>query len=195
MLTKSELKKKFIVKKSSELFIQKGFQSVTMSDIVEACKISRGGLYRYFKNTAEIFWEVLNINHEASNFSLKQAIQDEQPAPVILDNFFREQKLELLHPESTLTIAIYEFFFLHRNNMKTNVLQQQFEQAEEGLTKLIQYGIDRAEFNPIGPRVIAQNLIMLLEGIRVSGQVMSVKEELLDEQFQFIKMVLMTEKV
>lgn len=195
MLTKAEIKKLFIIEKSTELFIQRGFKAVTMSDIVEACQISRGGLYRYFKNTAEIFLEVINVTREESRFSLEQAVKVKQSAPAILDEFFREQKQELLHTENTLTIAIYEFFFMHKDNMEKNMLQQQFDQAVEVLTNFIQYGIDREEFQPVIPRVIAQNIIMLLEGIRVSGQVMSVKEVLLEEQFHFIKTILMNDNV
>ena len=41
-------KKQFILEKAREVFVEKGFRSVTMKDIVDACEISRGGLYLYF---------------------------------------------------------------------------------------------------------------------------------------------------
>ena len=45
MGAKSEQKKAYILEVAKEVFIEKGFRTVTMKDIVEACEISRGGLY------------------------------------------------------------------------------------------------------------------------------------------------------
>ena len=39
---KSVQKKRYIVEKAREVFVEKGFKKVTMKDIVEACDISRG---------------------------------------------------------------------------------------------------------------------------------------------------------
>lgn len=191
MLTKSELKKTFIVEKSKALFIEKGFQTVTMTDVVEACDISRGGLYRYYKNTVDIFLDVLEMAHETGDFNVKQAMENNQPATNILETFFAEQKQDLLDQKETLTIAIYEFLFMHKYQMKENMMEERFKQAEVIFSQLIQYGIDKGEFKHVTPHLVARHIILLLEGIRVSGQVMSIDERLLEEQFQFIKACLL----
>ena len=59
MSEKSEQKKQFIVDKARGVFAEKGYKNVTMKDIVDACGISRGGLYLYFSSTQELFLEVL----------------------------------------------------------------------------------------------------------------------------------------
>ena len=41
---KSAQKKKYILDTARKVFVEKGFKSVTMKDIVEACEISRGGV-------------------------------------------------------------------------------------------------------------------------------------------------------
>ena len=56
---KSVQKKKYILEKARTVFSEKGFKNVTMKDIVDACEISRGGLYLYFSSTEEIFLAVL----------------------------------------------------------------------------------------------------------------------------------------
>ena len=48
MSEKSVQKRNYIIEKAREVFSQKGYLTVTMKDIVEACEISRGGLYLYF---------------------------------------------------------------------------------------------------------------------------------------------------
>ena len=52
---KSVQKKKYILETARRVFVEKGFKKVTMKDIVEACGISRGGLYLYFDSTSQIF--------------------------------------------------------------------------------------------------------------------------------------------
>ena len=61
MSDKSVQKKKYILETARTVFMEKGFKDVTMKDIVDACNISRGGLYLYFSSTKEIFLEVLQM--------------------------------------------------------------------------------------------------------------------------------------
>ena len=56
---RSVQKKKYILEKARGVFAEKGFKNVTMKDIVDACEISRGGLYLYFSSTEELFLTVL----------------------------------------------------------------------------------------------------------------------------------------
>ena len=42
------------------LFAEKGFKEVTMTDICEKTGLSRGGLYRHYSGTGEIFAEILS---------------------------------------------------------------------------------------------------------------------------------------
>ena len=63
---KSIQKKQYILKKAREVFVKRGYKDVTMKDIVEACEISRGGLYLYFESTRDIFLAVLNDTEEVN---------------------------------------------------------------------------------------------------------------------------------
>jgi AcrR family transcriptional regulator len=193
MLTKSELKKRLILEKSRQIFIEKGYKKVTMTDIVEACEISRGGLYRYYKSTYEIFLEVLRIEQEGVGFEFFDGMKNGIPAVKVLDTFLQEQKEELFNKDQSLTVAIYEFFFLNIGNIEENILKEQFDSAVKILSELIQYGIDRGEFNFINKNIIARNIVLLLEGIRVSSEVMDITDELIDEQFNYIKDILVNE--
>lgn len=66
MSDKSVQKKKHILDTARKVFQEKGYKQVTMKDIVDACEISRGGLYLYFSSTAEIFEEILHQEEEES---------------------------------------------------------------------------------------------------------------------------------
>ena len=88
---KSVQKKRYIVEKAREVFVEKGFKKVTMKDIVEACDISRGGLYLYFENTSQIFMEVLRMESEEADDVFSDSITEDATAADILLLFLKEQ--------------------------------------------------------------------------------------------------------
>ena len=78
MSDKSAQKKKYIVETARKVFMEKGYKTVTMKDIVEACEISRAGLYLYFENTSQIFLEVLLWNRKMRMMFLKERLPEKQ---------------------------------------------------------------------------------------------------------------------
>ena len=75
--------------------MEKGFKKVTMKDIVEACEISRGGLYLYFNSTNEIFMEVLKLETEEADDVFSDRITEDETAADILLLFLKEQKTDI----------------------------------------------------------------------------------------------------
>jgi len=53
-MTKKERTKKFIIEKSAEIINKKGMASTAISDIMEATKLAKGGIYGNFENKDEI---------------------------------------------------------------------------------------------------------------------------------------------
>ena len=76
MSDKSVQKRKFILETARNVFAEKGFRSVTMKDIVEACEISRGGLYLYFSSTEEIFLEVLSMEAQETDDTVVASLEN-----------------------------------------------------------------------------------------------------------------------
>ena len=93
---KSVQKRKYILETARKVFVDKGFKKVTMKDIVEACGISRGGLYLYFDDTSQIFLEVLKMESQEADDVFSDTITEDATAADILFLFLREQKKELL---------------------------------------------------------------------------------------------------
>ena len=89
---KSTFKKQLIVEKAGEVFAAKGFTDVTMKDIVEACNISRGGLYLYFGSTEEVFLEVLKAASVEDEAEVDKAMEGALSAGDMLAVFLKEQK-------------------------------------------------------------------------------------------------------
>lgn len=183
---KSAQKKQYIVEKARKVFVEKGFRSVTMKDIVEACEISRGGLYLYFDNTADIFKAVLQQEAEESDdlFS-KNVSKDATPADIFVF-FLKEQKKELLRKKDSLTVALYEFYFATKVPKKENNLSRQFNVAVKMMEKLITACVQSGEFICEDPLGTARNIMFVVEGLKISAHTMGITEKTIDQEFVYI---------
>lgn len=186
MSDKSVQKKQYIIEKAREVFVEKGFKEVTMKDIVEACDISRGGLYLYFQNTKELFEDVLRLEQEDTDDVFGQNISEEATPSDILALFLKEQKKELLSKKPSLNVAIYEYFFKHKVSSKDNLLKKQFDGAVYVIEKLIQAGIQSGEFYCEDPRGAARNIMYVLEGLKIASQTRGIPESAVDREILYV---------
>ena len=76
--------KKRILEKALSLFAKKGYKNVTMTDICIETGLSRGGLYRHYGSTHQIFSEIINSLMNAQHDELSQKIKQDVPASIIL---------------------------------------------------------------------------------------------------------------
>ena len=183
---KSIQKRKYILETARKVFVEKGFKRVTMKDIVEACDISRGGLYLYFESTSQIFLEVLKLESEETDDVFSDSITEDATAADILVLFLQAQKKELLRKEDTLTQAIYEFYFETQPNKKENVLRKQFEEAVKIIEKLIEAGVDSGEFYCEDCKGTARNIMFILEGLKISAQTIGITADTVDKEILYI---------
>lgn len=184
---KSIQKKKYIVETARKVFMEKGFKKVTMKDIVEACDISRGGLYLYFENTSQIFAEVLKLESEETDDVFSKNIDENATAVDILLLFFKEQKKEILKRKDTLTQAIYEYYFENFNlPRKDNVLKKQFDSAVKVIEKLIEIGVENDEIVCDDYEGTARNIMYVLEGLKISAQTTGLTPDAVDRELMYI---------
>lgn len=183
---KSLQKRKHILETARRVFMEKGYKRVTMKDIVEACEISRGGLYLYFNSTAEIFLEVLKLESEEADDVFSDSITEDATAADILKLFLKEQKKELLRKKDTLTQATYEFYFENDLPKKDNILKKQFDSAVKIMQKLIEAGEENGEFYCTDCEGTARNIMFVLEGLKINAQTIGITAEAVDREFRYI---------
>lgn len=191
---KSVQKRKYILEKAREVFMEKGFKDVTMKDVIEACEISRGGLYLYFDSTTEIFLEVLNMESEEADDVFSGSIREDAAPSDILALFLKEQKKEILRKKNNLTVAVYEFFFANKVPRKDNPLRIQFDAAVAVMERLIVEGVENGEFYCENPLGAARNIMYVLEGLKVSAQTIGISEKTVDVELLYIMQGLVAEE-
>ncbi|NLG03571.1 MAG: TetR/AcrR family transcriptional regulator [Clostridia bacterium] len=183
---KSAQKRQLILERARDVFIEKGFKNVTMKDIVEACEISRGGLYLYFENTNDVFMEVLKLEQEDTDDSLEAVLSEESTVADILTLFLNEQKREILKKDDTLTIATYEFFFVNKFSKKDHIMRKKFELGVKLISEIITAGVATGEFYCENPLVMAMNIMFVLEGLKISAKTIGISEKTVDEQLLYL---------
>lgn len=183
---KSLQKKKFILETARKVFMEKGYKRVTMKDIVEACDISRGGLYLYFNGTDEIFLEVLRMESQEADDVFSGSIKEDATATDILTLFLEEQKKELLRKKDTLVQAAYEFYFENELPKKENILKTQFDTAVIIIQKLIEEGVENGEFYCEDCEGTARNIMYVIEGLKITAQTIGVTEKSVDKEFKYL---------
>ncbi|HKM04867.1 MAG TPA: TetR family transcriptional regulator [Lachnospiraceae bacterium] len=183
---KSTQKKEYIVETARKVFIEKGYKNVTMKDIVDACEISRGGLYLYFGNTKDLFEAVLQLESGETDDVFSESISKQATAADILALFLKEQKKELLRKKNSLSVAIYEYFFEHKVPKKENCIRKQFYTAVDIIEKLICDGVESGEFYCEDSLGTARNIMFVIEGMKITSQTMGITEDMVNKQLLYI---------
>src|SRR5699024_10464194 len=135
--------KKFIREKSAALFAQKGFKNVTMKDICSVTGLSRGGLYRHYDSTRQIFSEIVDMLMNVQDNELYEMMSAGLPASQILDEILERYRREMLDSSASLSVAIYEFFSENFSDGQDNLLLKQYQYSVDMWSEFLSYGIER----------------------------------------------------
>lgn len=85
--------KKVILREAFKLFLSKGYDAVSFSDLVEASGISRGGMFHHFKGKEDIFNQVADqfvFDFFRKNEPLNGDIDSKMPLKAFLDKCIEE---------------------------------------------------------------------------------------------------------
>lgn len=183
---KSLQKRNLIVEAAREVFFKRGYRAVTMKDIVEACGISRGGLYLYFSNTKELFEAVLEQENQTREEVLKApAAKNANPGEILL-MYLDEQKKEILNKKADLTVATYEYMFENKSSDHEMPEKKRLEENVKLLEKLIADGVAQEWMVCESPSEAARNIVYTLEGMKVTAQTIGMSAKTLDSQIAYI---------
>ena len=94
--------RRHIKKSACSLFAEKGFKDVTMKDICEAAKLSRGGLYCHYESTRQIFQEMIEDMTDRQEDMIDSKIKQNQSAITILDELLDVYEHEMMDSQASL---------------------------------------------------------------------------------------------
>lgn len=189
METKGKRTKQFIIERALALFATKGYIAVTMKDICESCQMSRGGVYRYFASTKEIFTEALATDLELSRAIVSENIQEGVPADRIMDVYFMQEMEAIFSKENGLYFAIHEFAFAEPEQ-KTG-LNKRMEDSLEILTSIFEYGQKTQVFKFFDRRQIATHILYFMDSLKTSSSILEMDKAMVEDQIALLKSLYM----
>ena len=195
MSLKGEKTKQGIREKAYQLFAEKGFKDVTMKDVCELTGLSRGGLYRHYESTGQIFLEIVNAFSNKQKSEVFNKIEQRIPATTILEELLSRYVSEMIDYENSLSLAIYEFYSNPAISKKDNSVKKQYEISKSTWIALINYGIGTKEFNPVNPESVFNVIIFAYQGVRMYSKLMKIDDDIPTQIMNEIKKLLLPKEV
>lgn len=196
MSTKSLEKRNLILECAKQVFSKKGFSIVTMKDIIEACNISRGGIYLYFNSVDEIFTEVIKLHHQSCVQKIKYDLKDTNDFFLAVNDYFEDVKKNILNIKESLKLAMIEFFVAHKEDSESRKF---FKEAMDGLrfpiVEIISFGKEHNILSYSPPEELADLVIFWLIGFEEIMLSTDIPEEILDYQLELMKNLILTGKI
>lgn len=171
MTTKGEETKKIIRDTAYKVFALKGFKEVTMKDICEITGLSRGGLYRHYGSTGQIFQDILSTLLVGQNHDFMEKIENQVSAINILDKILYTYENEMLDDKNSLSLAIYEYFS-SQEGTDNDFLSKQYLASYSLWKTLITYGISRQEFKVVDVKSVFDVIVFSYQGVRMYSRLM-----------------------
>ena len=185
MSEKTDSKKKLIIEKATEVFAAKGYKAVTMKDIVDACEISRGGLYLYYASTEEIFKDVVAAQEEEDDGKETDKLLEASASELLLW-FIKEQKKEILRKKNSLLTAKFEYAFFSRESGDSKEAKNRFDTAVTVLDNILKRGLDNGEFSCSDTGAIARNMMYVIKGMKSCAASFGISEKKVDNELMFM---------
>ncbi|MCM1273156.1 MAG: TetR/AcrR family transcriptional regulator [Clostridium sp.] len=176
--------KEKILQEAYLLFAEKGFKAVTMTDICEKTGLSRGGLYRYYSGTEQIFSEIIS-----KEYVISDRIERQESAISILEDMLHAIRCEIMDKELSLSLAIYEYANLGNGDFFTTIN----DKAKKRWISLLEYGMETKEFQLVDVDQVSDLILYYYQGLRMWSRVISFDEQVAENYVRTVKQLLLRE--
>lgn len=180
-MSKAERTKQFIIERSAAIFNKKGVAGTSISDLMEATKLAKGGIYGNFESKEEICVEAFNYLTRAVGKGLDNAVAGDGTA---------SQKLFALlgyYQDHVVTSEIggcplLNFGLEADDTNPTLRLQvaKAIKRSQHRIQKIVDEGKSNGEFSSrVDSNVFAMKMFAMIEGAiftsRVTGNMATMK--------------------
>ena len=159
-------RKQQIIAAATAVFSEKGFHQASMTDIVAAAKLSKGGVYWHFKNKEAIFVAVLDQFFQSEMDDVMAFLSAPLPASEKITQMINgmvQDTTALLGPYRNMWLELYAVSA--REGLFREQLLEYMHQFIGVFQALIQEGIDNGEFREVSAYDTAVIAIAQFEGL------------------------------
>ena len=167
MKSKADQTKDYILRQAAPIFNKKGYAATSLSDILEATKLTKGAIYGNFLSKEDLAIKSFrfNVNRVLASISIELNKSENAIKKLfLLTNFYRKYYgfVKEFGGCPILNVAI------DTNNVNSNffkIVKETTIKTEKNLTRLIQSGIDNGEIKKtVNSNLMAKNIYSMIEG-------------------------------
>ena len=149
-------RKREIMNKASELFLNKGYDKTSVNTIVEELEIAKGTFYHYFKSKEEILCAILEESVEKYSERIRKDLMGQSGAGNKMQFLLRNLLMPTDAPKQ-LVVHIED----DENAKMHQILEKKFyEKFHPILVEIMEEGIDEGIFEILHPVEITEIILM-----------------------------------
>ena len=179
-----------ILEAAQSVFCKKGFGDVTMTDLIAAAGMSRGGYYFYFKSVRAVFQATVTRHRNSRFAEIRSAIEDDPDFYQLLDSYLEKQKMRLLNMDESMLRALYEYLFTHQDQRDAAFREGQKNNILDTVNAILQLGVRQHVISDDGLAQLAEHFMYTIEGLNVVAMLGGLTVEIIDSQFEILKRLL-----
>jgi AcrR family transcriptional regulator len=165
IVVEHEKRRKKILEKVIDVFVDEGFENTTFQKIADHCGITRTTLYTYFKNKKEIFnysikLLLAKVDEDIQRIRNDSSLGSVEKITEVLSDIFR-----LLEENRRLLLVIFNYLlFLSKNNtdLEQRVLRRT-PKLRHILASMVIAGVKSGELKPISIKTADDYLYTCIE--------------------------------
>ncbi|WP_088071822.1 TetR/AcrR family transcriptional regulator [Gottfriedia luciferensis] len=174
-----------IVDAAKQVFIENGYERTTMKHVMDASKVSRGGLYQYFANKEELFEAILSESLSKTVEETRGLLNEKVDSywDLILLRLFGKSKQpnDFMDP---LAPSILEFFITSRNDIRRRSYgKERYELGIKIFSEIIEAGQKNKEFgSKYESEILARMIVAFADGLALDSAILPIEELKMKEQ-------------
>jgi len=187
-LEQKKEKKKNIAKSTCELFVEKGYVNITISEIAKVAGVGKGTIYEYFANKDEIIYELMGCLQENYDGKLKEklkhAVLVKEKLLFLFDIYFSEDDIVKVQRQ---IYREYLGIVLFKQNEKTEDFNtKMMSKYNNILENIFKEAINKNEIIEESLNFIP-SIFATLEGFFIANKEKQVVFEYIDDLFLLLK--------
>jgi TetR/AcrR family transcriptional regulator len=158
-----------ILQAARKVFAEKGYDVATVDDVAATAELSKGTIYLYFQNKADLFLSTFEMGMEQVASIVIEAISDNKDDPIAgikdmvqRELLFCEENIDLFKIVSSESTYLEIHSEIGVNSEFKQRVVTTISQSITELTDFIQYGIDKGILKKGNPRDAALALLAMV---------------------------------
>ncbi len=186
MSEKGEDTRQRILAAALKAFSSRGYAKISMKDICEATGLSRGGLYRHYGSTREIFLDLLDGDKNRSAGKLNTVSPKKTYAGSLFTGYLEASRNSIFSQTRGLYFAVHELAFIEPDLRE--FLQERYKAAEAMLQSILSQGQKEGTFRlDFDSEEMAAHILFLIDSFQSSSAILELSEEKIDSQLDLIR--------